>query len=272
MKTFEEITSSEKFINVMSVIMLVLSIIFALGTILFFIYAIASCIAFNSLIPTIIFGLTFVCAGLSVSCFGYYYRKKLKKEKQKNNETKIEKITTWSIIKEYMTFANFGLTFVIIGAVLFFASIGLGSLKKTNWNNAISNFKAENGYYTQSVYININYNMNAEIDENGDINYLDINKIDISLNNKYAVIVYSDDVKYLKIVGFELYDGELTLNNVKDGVLYLEESKSPRKGEALDNMFWFIFDGSRIEKQIIIYIPNSMKNAIETTGDYITAK
>ena len=272
MKSFKEIETSTKFINIMSIIMLTFSIIFGLGCILLFIYAIASCIAFDSLIPTVIFGASFVCTGLSASCFGYFFRNKIKKEQPDNKETKVDKVTTWSVLKEYLTFANFGLAFVIIGAVLFFSSIGLGSLKRTSWYNAAATFKADNGYYTQSAYINISYNINAVISIDGEISQLDIDKIDINLENKHAVVIYSDSIDYVKIIGFELYTGEITLNNVKEGTLYLEETNSPRKGEALDNMFWFIFNGNAVEKQLEIYIPTKFKDAITLSGKYTIAK
>ena len=54
MKNLKELRQDEKYVNVMSYISLSLFIVFGIGFILFFIYGIASAIAFTALVPIVV--------------------------------------------------------------------------------------------------------------------------------------------------------------------------------------------------------------------------
>ena len=229
--------------------------------ILFFIYGIASCLAFTSLVPIVVFGVSIICGGISLACFSYFYNKKIKKEEPKDTVTKTEKVTTWSVVKDYITIANTALVLVIIGAVLMFTSIGYGSLKKPSWRIATDNFKAANGYYTS--HETTSYESYFTIS--------DVNVIDIDLTNKNAVVIYSDSETMVSFRGFVLFENQIK-TTPELGTIHLTENESPRKHEALDNMFWFIFKDSKREAQVRIYIPTAYKDTIQIKGDYILAK
>lgn len=261
MKNLKELRSDEKYVNVMSYIGLSLFIIFALGFILFFIYGIASAIAFKPLVPIVIFGVSIICLGISLACFGYFYDKKIKKEKPVETKTKTEKVSTWSVIKDFIIFTNIALILVIIGAVLMFTSIGYGSLKKTSWRIAADDFKAANGYYTsQETTTYENY-----------VPCTDISTINIDLSQKTAVVIYGGNNTWVSFKGYSSFDGQIELKTVS-GKLCLTDNASPRKHEALDNMFWFIFEDNKYKAQIRIYIPEAYKDVIKIEGDYILAK
>ena len=261
MKNLKELRQDETYVNVMSYISLSLFIIFGLGFILFFIYGIASCLAFTSLVPIVVFGVSIICGGISLACFSYFYNKKIKKEEPKDTVTKTEKVTTWSVVKDYITIANTALVLVIIGAVLMFTSIGYGSLKKPSWRIATDNFKAANGYYTS--HETTSYESYFTIS--------DVNVIDIDLTNKNAVVIYSDSETMVSFRGFVLFENQIK-TTPELGTIHLTENESPRKHEALDNMFWFIFKDSKREAQVRIYIPTAYKDTIQIKGDYILAK
>ena len=263
MKNLKELRSDEKYVNVMSYIGLSLFIIFALGFILFFIYGIASAIAFKPLVPIVIFGVSIICLGISLACFGYFYDKKIKKEKPVEAKTKTEKVSTWSVIKDFIKFTNIALILVIIGAVLMFTSIGYGSIKKPMWKDAVANFKEENGYYGDSN----NYHHFEEYDVN------EISKIKLELTNKNAVVIYSNTLPRIKLDYYELYKDQVQKDMTQEiGTMVLLEKESPRKHESLDNLFWFIFKDNKFEAQIRIYIPEAYKDVIKIEGDYILAK
>ncbi len=264
MKNLKELRQDEKYVNVMSYISLSLFIVFGIGFILFFIYGIASAIAFTALVPIVVFGISIICGGIALACFSYFYDKKIKKEKPKDNITKTEKVTTWSVVKEYITIANAALLLVIVGAILMFTSIGYGSLKKPSWKIASDDFKAANGYYTSK----------DTTDYESYLTCSDVNSIDISLTHKNAVVIYSDHETWISFKGHILYEGEIYAkadpNNL--GNILLRDNESPRKHEALDNIFWFIFKDSKREAQVRIYIPTAYKDIIQIKGDYILAK
>ena len=261
MKNLKELRQDETYVNVMSYISLSLFIIFGLGFILFFIYGIASCLAFTSLVPIVVFGVSIICGGISLACFSYFYNKKIKKEEPKDTVTKTEKVTTWSVVKDYITIANAALVLVIVGAVLMFTSIGYGSLKKPSWRIATDDFKAANGYYTSKQ--TTSYESYFTIS--------DVNVIDIDLTNKNAVVIYSDSETMVSFRGYVLFENQIK-TTPKLGTIHLTENESPRKHEALDNMFWFIFKDSNREAQVRIYIPTAYKDTIQIKGDYILAK
>ena len=262
MKNLKELRSDEKYVNVMSYIGLSLFIIFALGFILFFIYGIASAIAFKPLVPIVIFGVSIICLGISLACFGYFYDKKIKKEKVVETKTKTEKVSTWSIVKDFIKFTNIALALVIIGAVLMFTSIAYGSLKKTSWRIAADDFKAANGYYTSKETTTYeNY-----------VPCTDVATINIDLSDKTAVVIYDGNDNWVSFKGYSSYVDQIVLKPEAGGKLSLTETDSPRKHEALDNMFWFIFEDNKYKSQIRIYIPEAYKDVIKIEGDYILAK
>ncbi len=258
-KTLDEKTS-QKTKDILSYFALSFAIIFAIGFILFFIYGIASAIAFKPLVPLVIFGASIVFLGLGSALFSYFFNHKIKKDKKEEVKTKTEKVTTWAVVKEYITFSNAAFALVIIGAVLLFSSIGLGSLKKPNWKVATSSFMKENGYHDSALHYDIKYDVAA-----------DVNKIDIDLKDKNVVVIYDKENKFITLEGYELYNNEVTLTNVQSGTLYLRETESPRQ-HKLDNMFWFIFKNNKYEAQIRIYIPISEKDNVTIVGNYIEAK
>ena len=260
MKKLQTKITNQKTIDVLSYIALSFAIIFALGFLLFFIYGIASAIVFTTLVPLVIFGASVVCLGLSVALFGYFFNHKIKKEKPEEVKTKTEKVTTWSVVKDYITFANVALALVIIGAVLLFTSIAFGSIKKPSWRVATASFKQENGYYNPANHYTIHYFIS------------DVSKIDIDLKDKNVVVIYDNTYTDIVLDGYELYEDEVTVRNIKEGTLYLAETESPRKHEALDNMFWFIFTNNKYEAQIRVYIPTTQKDNVTIVGDYILAK
>lgn len=263
MNNLKELRSDEKYINVMSYIGLSLFIIFALGFILFFIYGIASAIAFKPLVPIVIFGVSIICAGISLACFGYFYDKKIKKEKPVETTTKTEKVTTWSVVKDFIKFTNVALILVILGAVLMFTSIAYGSLKKPSWRIAADDFKAANGYYTSKETTTWeNY-----------IACTDIKVIEIDLTQKNAVVIYGGNDTWVAFKGYSSFEDQIKINNGQDvGTRILVDKDSPRKHVALDNMFWFIFEDNKYEAQIRIYIPDAYKDTIQIKGKYIVAR
>ena len=261
MKNLKELRQDEKYVNVMSYISLSLFIVFGIGFILFFIYGIASAIAFTALVPIVVFGISIICGGIALACFSYFYDKKIKKEQPKDTVTKTEKVTTWSVVKEYITIANAALLLVIVGAILMFTSIGYGSLKKPSWKIASDDFKKANGYYTSHETTSYESYFNIS----------DVKTIDIDLTNKNAVVIYSDSETMVTFKGYVLYNDQIkTIPEL--GTIHLTEKESPRKKEALDNMFWFIFKDSKREAQVRIYIPTAYKDIIQIKGDYILAK
>lgn len=243
--------------------------LFACGLILIF-YAFASIVAFNSAMICLILigaGLLAIGAGLALILaykkYLSFYKKKLGKL---DSNPKQEKTVAHEhkSFKDYLTLSNIALTIVAIGAVFTLISACLGSIKRENWQSETASFRTQNGYYDSTQYRPLKHSLVK--DNNTDA----VDHIEIDLQNKEAVIVYTTDlsqVGYVDIDYYEKFQNQVVVSRNKRGKITITENTlQGYKESAIKKIFFFMFDDSRQTKQIIITLPSSQKDKIQITA------
>lgn len=252
-------------------IALLMTAIFACGLILIF-YAFASIVAFNSaMICLILLGAGLIAIGATIALilafkkYFAFYQKKLG-----NNVVKQEKTVAHDkkSFKDYFTLSNVALAVLAIGAVFTLISACLGSIKRENWQSETSSFRTQYGYYGSTQYRPLKHSL-AE-----DNNTSEINKIELNLQNKEAVIVYTNDMSqcgFVDIDYYEKYQNQVNVSRNKYGKITITENTLQNEDESsIKKIFFFMFDDSRQTKQVIITLHSSNKTNIEITASDTT--
>lgn len=250
-------------------IILLMCALFACGLILIF-YAFASIAAFNStMICLILLGAGLISIGIGlalISAFKKYfafYQKKLgiiddtkKQEKTVAHDKKS--------IKDYFTLSNIALSMLAIGAVFTIISAALGSIKRENWQSETASFRAQYGYYESTQYRPLRHSLAY------DNNTKEVSKIEIDLQNKEAVIVYTTDMSqrgFVDIDYYEKFQNQVSVSRNKYGEISITENTLESTDEsAIKKIFFFMFEDSRQTKQIIITLHSSQKDNIIITA------
>lgn len=251
-----------------ALIILLMCALFACGLILTF-YAFASIAAFNSaMICLILLGAALISIGaglaliLALKKYFTFYQKKLgliddtkKQEKTVAHDKKS--------IKDYFTLSNISLLVIAIGAVFTIISAALGSIKRETWQSETASFKEEYGYYESTQYRPLKHSI---LDDNN----TSLDKIEIDLQNKEAVIVYSTDLSqrgYVDIDYYEKFQNQVTVARNKNGKITITENTQPAaKESSIKKIFFFMFDDSRQTKQIVITLHSTQKDNITITA------
>ena len=222
----------------------IFSAIFALACLLFFIYTITLTVATKSAVYFFFtFGLTALSAEFSLILFCIAFITVLPKTGKTYG--KLQSISGRLNIAK--------ITLAVCAAVFFitFAAVGKTSGLKTEKNDYLT----DNGYYAETKKMEIGI-------------FEDVGKIVIDTPSKNVVIKRTASsnvsVKY-----YDAYNGQVKII-AKDGKLFLTETAEQKPKTALNNMCFFLFDETANEKQIIVFVPESLNVSIE--GDYVLAK
>lgn len=243
-------------------IILLMSALFACGLILIF-YAFASIAAFSSaMICLILLGASLISIGaglahiLAFKKYYIFYQKKLGKVAQKQEKTVAHDQKS---LKDYFTLSNIALAIVAIGAVFTIISAALGCIKRENWQKETSSFLNEYGYYESTQYRPLKHSI---LDDNN----TSLDKIEIDLQNKEAVIVYSTDLSqrgYVDIDYYEKFQNQVTVARNKNGKITItENAQQSAKESSIKKIFFFMFNDSRQTKQIVITLHSSQKDTV----------
>ena len=177
-------------------------------------------------------------------------------------------------LKEIFSLQNVAIGALALGAVFTVISAALGCIDRANWVAAISPYREAHGYYGDVIRVLREYYV-----ENINTHKSDVSEIDISLIEKQAVIVYTDEETRrgkIMIEAYISYENQVTFSLGKNGVLSIEERPEPENPEtALDKLLFFADDLLRSypsERQIIVYIPENFRDDIEIVGEHIVAK
>jgi len=252
------------------------------GGLLFLFYAFVSAAAFKSaMIFMIVAGAALILAGaglgLVVAYKKYYafYSKKIgRKLVDENNKTK-RIVTSDSsdekpLIKRLFTVSNIALALLALGSVFSIISAALGCINRANWVEAIGDYKESKGYYADIKDEPLEYEIEDTSNGKQPIRniVIDASAIENEHRDKQIVVVYSKENAYtpkIKISGCKKFDDDFRVYPSKDGTVTIKIGKAPERDTALDKLLFFVFNDYRVEKQIIIPIPEKYRGIIEVS-------
>ncbi len=249
------------------VLLIILIVVAFGGATLLFMYAIISAIAFKSaMVGLLLFSASFLLIALGLGCIVLFnnkvrYARLLGKisNKDKNTNNPPQK----KGFKEYLTLSNVTFLILTFGVVLNIISAFLGCTDKATWVNTVADFKEDNGYFSKTQHPITQYPIHT-LDS-------DIYRINFDLQDKIGVVVYRDDSEHadeLVIETFTQYSMHVVISN-SDGIITIDDNHSPKKDNALNDMMFFVFSDSSIERQVIVYIPSAYEDDIEIVGENI---
>ncbi len=227
------------------------------------IYAFALSIAYSHIMPFLVmFGAFGLFAGfciIGIEAEKHYidfYFKTIKPSNPTDLSRKRNK---------YFTLQNTAFCFLLIGAICAVASAFLDSIERDTWVDIRSDYMLANNYYSDiTKYESTHpiYDNNIEI----------FDKIDINLDKKNAVVIFSDEISTIvNMTGYQSYEKQLMVT-IDGNTLHIDETPSPKNDGALENLLFFLFSENKVEQQVRVYIPNSQKDKIEISGNYVIAK
>ena len=242
-----------------------LAVALFLGGLLFLMYSIILVVAFKvPMVFLLVFAASGICTGLGLlSLHGFFtYGKHCKKLKCGTLEKVQKSPQSEKTFKDYITLQNVALVVLLIAAIFAIASAALGAINREKWVQAKSPYMAQLGYYADVEYRDYKYTAS------------DVNQINVDLKDKNAVVIYTDDAQkqgFVIVNGYEKYIGKIEI--VRSGsTLTISEGEKPSLDGALEKLLFFIFDENKIEKQIKIYVPSDLKDAITIEGEFVLAK
>ncbi|NLZ25555.1 MAG: hypothetical protein GX891_03745 [Clostridiales bacterium] len=147
----------------------------------------------------------------------------------------------------------------IVGGSVVILSAFLGALSEKKWTAALTDFKAENGYFATAQKRQLAFDAGK------------VKTINLNIDSKNVAVIYYDNDDLIRFDYLSLYQDDVIMAH-RDETLIITDTFSPKKYAPLENMLFFIFRPSVNEKQIKLYIPIEYKNEIEINGDYILAK
>ncbi len=257
----------EKLLPLPFFLLMTLAVVLFLGGLLFLMYSIILVVALNS---AMVFMIVFAASGISVglgllSLHGFFAYGKYYKKQKGELVPNAKKDPNEKTFKDYITLQNVALIVLLIAAVCSIVSAALGCINRDKWVNAISPYMASHEYYADVAFREYKYNAGGVEDSN---------KIVIDLDEKNAVIVYTDDPSkqsFVVINGFEKYVKQINVTQA-NRVITISEGQKPELDGVLEKLLFFMFDENKIERQIKIYIPVSQKDSIIIEGEYIISK
>lgn len=242
------------------------------GGLLLIFYSIASIVAFNSAMICLILlgaGLIAIGAGLGLICAfkkyrSFYHNKinNIQNEPKKQEKTVVHGSKSF---KDYITLPNIALVVLLLGGIFTLISAALGSIKKEEWQSATSSFLSSTGYYETTEHRPLKYSLLEDVDTNA------VSRIEIDLEGKEAVIIYSDSTSqlgWINISYYEKFKNQVNVSRSKSGVISIVENTAPTYDDtAIKKLFFFMFDDNSVQKQVLITLPSSTKNSIKIVHD-----
>ncbi len=220
----------------------------------------------------ILFGIGLACSDATNTLIKKYKNRFVRSEKSEPKITVKEKksnniINKFEAVKKYITISNAYLLIIVLGAIFAVVSVSLGSTKSLNWNVEKRAYMAENGYYQNPQYFNLEYQPTLSAYE--------FDKININLNTKNAVVIYftpaNEADNKITVSGYFSYEQQIGATK-QSNTLSLIENPSPLLNRAKEKMLFFMFEENVLEKQIKLHIPLSEKDNITISGNYVIAK
>ena len=257
----------EKLLPLPLFVTMALFVLLSLGGLLFFAYSIALVVAMHSaMVFLIAFATAFISEGLgALSLHGFFAYKKYYKNRISGFKPQPEAQAKEKTFKDYLTIQNVSLVLLLVGAVFAIASAALGALSRDKWIKAVSPYMSSHDYYADVEYRNYRY---TATQTDG------VKSIEIDLDGKTAVVIYTDDAQYqgfVTVSGYEKYNNQISIK-LNGEHLEIREGEKPNLDGSLERMLFFMFDENKIEKQIKIYVPLSLKDSVEIDGEYIVAR
>lgn len=245
------------------------------GGLLLIFYSIASIVAFDSAMICLILlgaGLIAIGAGCGLICAfkkyrGFYDKKanNIQNEPKKQEKTVVHGSKTF---KDYITLSNVALLILLLGGIFTIISAVLGSIKKEEWQSATSSFLTSTGYYETTEHRPLKYSLLEDMDASA------VSRIEIDLEGKNAVIIYSNSTSqrgWVNIDYYEKFQNQVAVSRSKNGTITIKENTAPTHDDtAIKKIFFFMFDDNSSQKQVLITLPKSEKDNIKITGDQNT--
>lgn len=165
--------------------------------------------------------------------------------------------------KKLFSYGNICLMVMLVGSVCVLISAVLGSLEPKNWLDERSNYMAKNGYFVESQKFETSFNPESR----------PLTSIEIAFENKNAVVIYTDD-SLVTVSGYCKYDNQIAAPAYSESTksLTLRDTPSPRGDGATEKLLFFLFDDTKVQAQVRVYIPLSMKDSITIIGNYVVAQ
>lgn len=258
------------FINIPFVLIVALTVFFFGAGALLCMYSIIIAVAWKSAMAYLIIaggGALCIAAalGLIVAFKKYhkFYEKKMGLYQAPAPATKTYKEKK---LKDYFTLSNCALAIALLGSVLTVVSAFLGAIERQSWVDAKADYMQSNGYYADIRTMSLDYPVDG-------ITGTAIEKININLTNKNAVVIYKTKKSgFISIEGYETYVNQIACSyNFNTGEISIAENEKPNLDGALEKLLFFVFDEYAAEGQIRIYIPSDYKDIITINGEHIVA-
>ncbi len=237
-------------------------------------YSIVTAIAFKSAMVYMIFaGACALCLGAGLGCihlFKVYYKfyeRKMGLAPAVQKDLKTKTYDKKKSIKDYLTLINVSIAILLLGAIFTIISAALGCINRDNWVEAKADFMQRCGYYADVDYREFRYSSDGI---SGDSQ--SINKIDFSLASQNAVIIYNNDANkngFIVIQSFFKFENQLSIAVSKSGTITITENDRPVREGTLEKLLFFLFTDNKAEKQIRVYIPESLQARIQISGNNI---
>lgn len=258
-----------------------LSLLFAIAAALWvalLCYSVAATVAWQStaklaaMVFCTFFGASLLAAGLTVFAalwLGSYLRKvwfvhypakgkiaawlKIDGSAQEDEEVQTTKILT----KRFVTPTNCGYALLLVAVVMVIISAALGSIKADNWVEARRDYMEERGYHAQSIPVEFSVDQKELAD------------VSVSISGRKVVVRYSDETTMFTVEYYELFQGEYIRSTSADEEagstrfdLSITRREAPELTSALDRMMALCFAPNVLENQVVITIPESMRDRV----------
>ncbi len=264
------------------VLLIILMTAFFAGGLLLLFYAFVSVAAFKSaMIFLIVAGAAFILAGAGLGLvvaykkyYAFYVKKTGRKLVEESDKTK-KVVTSDSsdekpFVKRLLTVPNIALALLALGSVFSIISAALGCINRSNWVDAIGEYKESKGYYADIKDEPLEYEIDDTSNGKQPIRkiVIDASAVANQHRDKQIVVVYTKEDAYtpkIKISGCKKFDDDFRVFPSKDGIVTIKIGKAPERDTALDRLLFFVFNDYRVEKQIIITIPEKYKDVIEVS-------
>lgn len=160
---------------------------------------------------------------------------------------------------KYLTMQNVAYVLLVLAVVFVIASAALGSLDADKWVDARSDYLLSRGWYAESEPIRPSFHV------------VEVEAIELDVPDRKIVIRYDASATMVTVSCYDLYPGEYNISRSDTGtdryIVSITRTPEPAHDADIDKMLDLCFQPNRIEKQVIVTIPEAYRNSVEIITD-----
>lgn len=279
-----KISSAKIGYSILTALALLSAFIFASAAMTALIYFGASIDAFHSaMIGLLLFGVALLLSGICVFLVAIAVKilRRHLLTSDKHAHSAIKKSDMQLRLEKIFSFSNVTLALLAVGAVLIFASAGLGCTDRDNWIDAMSDYREDHGYYANGVlHATVKYSVGKDGGgiSNGPEFYLtesDPLRVELQLINKRVMVVFDSeaDTGWIKVSSFNNYYNQIAIVNYSErNTLLIAESPTHKHNDATARLILGMSDAlhdNLTENTVVITLNKIYKGLVTVEGgDY----